>query len=636
MKKIKLFFLLMCAWVKTYSQVLMLETFTNNQLPPGWYQDSAGSVPVNGWRFNTIQTPGIIGGGFDNHFLKIEGLWSRNIDAYLVTDTFNSSSLSTVYLSYGEYYVGNTNISVSKIDVSNDNGTSWHNVLNNTNTHGGINGVNAIAITNIVDISQYAAGFNNVKIRFGFSCNNNGGPGWFLDSVRVSDYEACNIPPDSGYTTTQNSFACTGSPINLWLENLSRGAGQTYQWQYKNSSTGNVWSNIAGATYDTLNNFIQNGTTSYQCIIGCSTFTENSIPLLLTDVPNTNHTIEANGYYAGICPGSYDSLRSLANNTIPGTGYQWAWSPTYNGTYTNITGATSSYYLLTDTNTLQWFYKCRQTCVSNGTNNLSSNNVQSYFNPHPYCYCLAVNSNRCNDPLYFTGSINNVTIAGTGLNNSSGCNTTLNFQNVYTYFAPAATTTATLTQGNTYTMSVTIDTMSIASSIDVWIDYDHNLFFDTYENTEIAYGATGGSITTANVTIPAWALTGLTGMRVRTQPYFFLADSTSGCAGMAGGETEDYMITIDSTVGIVDWGFEIGDVRLMPNPAQDKLTITALNFTPTNNAQFIITDLTGRILQQEIFTGTATINTTALTPAVYFVTVQDKERSVVRRFVKAP
>ncbi|MBK7855121.1 MAG: T9SS type A sorting domain-containing protein [Bacteroidetes bacterium] len=91
-------------------------------------------------------------------------------------------------------------------------------------------------------------------------------------------------------------------------------------------------------------------------------------------------------------------------------------------------------------------------------------------------------------------------------------------------------------------------------------------------------------------------------------------------------------------VGIADLSPDAfgGELRLVPNPTQDKLTITALNFTPTHNAQFIITDLTGRILQQEIFAGTATINTTALTPAVYFVTVQDKERSVVRRFVKAP
>ncbi|MBK7855364.1 MAG: T9SS type A sorting domain-containing protein [Bacteroidetes bacterium] len=90
-------------------------------------------------------------------------------------------------------------------------------------------------------------------------------------------------------------------------------------------------------------------------------------------------------------------------------------------------------------------------------------------------------------------------------------------------------------------------------------------------------------------------------------------------------------------VGIADLSPDAfgGQLRLVPNPAKDKLTITALNFTPTHNAQFIITDLTGRILQQEIFTGTATVNTTALTPAVYFVTVKDKERSVVRRFVKA-
>ncbi|HNR19972.1 MAG TPA: hypothetical protein PKL45_08315, partial [Bacteroidia bacterium] len=54
-------------------------------------------------------------------------------------------------------------------------------------------------------------------------------------------------------------------------------------------------------------------------------------------------------------------------------------------------------------------------------------------------------------------------------------------------------------------------------------------------------------------------------------------------------------------VGIADLSPDAfgGQLRLVPNPAKDKLTITALNFTPTHNAQFIITDLTGRILQQE-------------------------------------
>lgn len=620
------------AWAITAKAqvVLIQEDFTNNQLPPGWYEDSAGSVPFYGWWFNTGSFS-YLGNGFDNHFPTIGGYGTVTQDISLVTDSFNPSGLTSVYLSYAEMYRGTYPNGVGYVEITTNNGLTWNEVEKLTNIRG--NFFTQESARNVINLSSYVTGQSNVRVRFRYFKIGAGGE-WSIDHVRISDFEPCNVPPDSGYAATQNKFACTGSPINLWLENLSRGAGQTYQWQYKNSSTGNTFTNIAGATNDSVANFIHNDSTIYQCLITCGTQTASSVPLALGDRPTLTHYALASGHFASICPGTYDSLYSIAIDTIPDTGYQWVWSPTYNGVYTDIAGATNSYYLLTDTNTQQWFYKCKQTCTSNNKSKLSSNYIRSFLNPHPYCYCIPYNSNICNDPQYFNGSITNVTVTGTSLNNTTGCDSGLTAATVYSYYPPLGNTTCTLTKGNTYNFGVTIDSLSTPSSIDVWIDYDQNRMFDAYENTKIAYGAFSGSTTNKNVTIPAWAVNGLTGMRVRIQQYFFNADSTQACTFMQGGETEDYMITIDSTVSIIDLVENENGLIVYPNPSKDLLTIESKNATSSTGCIYTLSDVTGRVLMQDVYNGKTTISTVSLAPAIYFITLKDKERMVQRKFNK--
>ncbi|HNU33434.1 MAG TPA: T9SS type A sorting domain-containing protein, partial [Bacteroidia bacterium] len=361
----------------------------------------------------------------------------------------------------------------------------------------------------------------------------------------------------------------------------------------------------------------------------CGGLSTNSTSIYMVDTPFASG---ARGKQIHICTGVDDTLHLLQPYGGANITYQWQVAPWIFDPFVDIPGGTNDTFLVSATQySGNNYFRCVQTCTSNGA---ASNSawVNEIENPNPLCYCMPYNGNPCTNQYY----ISNVSITSTTLNHSATCIDTIfisfNRYN-YQFFNPAiGNTTAILGNGNTYTLNVNTD--SLGQRFAMWLDYngDGNFAPNEWTNGVWVNPGTPGQV---QFTVPVNAAQGATGMRIRST-LNWTYDSTMACSIMTGGSTYDYIVTIDSTVGIADLGIEIGELRLMPNPSKDNLTITALNFTPTHNAQFIITDLTGRILQQEIFTGTATINTTALTPAVYFVTVKDKERSVVRRFVKAP
>ena len=84
----------------------------------------------------------------------------------------------------------------------------------------------------------------------------------------------------------------------------------------------------------------------------------------------------------------------------------------------------------------------------------------------------------------------------------------------------------------------------------VWIDYNQNGVFEPNEYKEICLTSTANTNVVIPIFIPANATTGLTGMRIRTHSAtgtFTNIDSTTSCAAMTSGETEDYIINILAT-----------------------------------------------------------------------------------------
>lgn len=160
-------------------------------------------------------------------------------------------------------------------------------------------------------------------------------------------------------------------------------------------------------------------------------------------------------------------------------------------------------------------------------------------------YCLPTSgsllyTNPCN--IGSSNYIKNVSIAGTPLNNSTGCtaNAGANACNVYAPSIP--TCTANLQQGNIYNLSVTTSNQSIVS---VWIDYNHNNTFDAAEWTQVSFASTTNVPSTVSITIPYSAVVGTTGMRIRSRDVGLPNGAADACTtGFLSGEMEQYTVTI--------------------------------------------------------------------------------------------
>jgi hypothetical protein len=227
-----------------------------------------------------------------------------------------------------------------------------------------------------------------------------------------------------------------------------------------------------------------------------------------------------------VCTGGTVNLSLNGNSTGSGQTYQWVSSS--NGTnWTAVPGATNSVY--STTVSAVTYFKCVLTCSGQSD---SSTAVQIAINPFYNCYCTTGLGGNC-----ATTAIDSVSINGTPLQNGlTGCSA-----GNYTAYPASGNTTATLNQGQTYTFDMKF-TGNVKTS--VWFDYNQNGNFETSEWSQICTTATAGSNVTASITVPMSALTGMTGMRVRSRSNAGQNDSTSACANFGTGETEDYVITI--------------------------------------------------------------------------------------------
>ena len=122
-------------------------------------------------------------------------------------------------------------------------------------------------------------------------------------------------------------------------------------------------------------------------------------------------------------------------------------------------------------------------------------------------------------------------------------------------------------------------------------------------------------------------------MRIRSADYFALFDSSNACYGEFGGETEDYMITIDSTVGIADLGFGVVDFAMAPNPATNEVKISS----PRPIKSLRLVTVTGSVvLTPTLSKGegvSVVLNVKQLPQGIYFVEVQTERGVAVKKLV---
>jgi hypothetical protein len=160
----------------------------------------------------------------------------------------------------------------------------------------------------------------------------------------------------------------------------------------------------------------------------------------------------------------------------------------------------------------------------------------SYQAKAQYCVGSNLGGGACN-----TGQlINSVVIPGTSLSNSiPTCTNGVN--GALTVFPASGNTTASLIQGQTYSINVTTDANNIIS---LWIDYNHNLIFENTEWTQVCLTSASGIANTASFTVPFGIYTGQTGMRVRSRQSTVSNGANDACSAFGSGETEDYTVTI--------------------------------------------------------------------------------------------
>ncbi len=144
----------------------------------------------------------------------------------------------------------------------------------------------------------------------------------------------------------------------------------------------------------------------------------------------------------------------------------------------------------------------------------------------------------------FNGQINSVRIVGTTLSNlNTGC-TSGNGQ-AYTVYPASGSTTATLTAGQTY--ALTVESSSIGS-IGAWLDTNANGTFETSEFilvTAVAMPPTPAT-STVTFTVPTTATAGAVGLRIRNGISANSINPGDACVPRFTGETEDYTVTLVS------------------------------------------------------------------------------------------
>jgi hypothetical protein len=151
-------------------------------------------------------------------------------------------------------------------------------------------------------------------------------------------------------------------------------------------------------------------------------------------------------------------------------------------------------------------------------------------------YCTPSGNQTCSSNDY----IKNVTF--NTINNSTTCAT-----GGYTHFAASGSTTTSVLQGTSYTLSFSVGSGSGTHGAGVWVDFNQDGdFADDGEFFLIGNSINQNSTTTVSIVIPETALLGLTRMRIRYADGITVTSAMSCIMDGSYGETEDYDITINA------------------------------------------------------------------------------------------
>jgi hypothetical protein len=278
-----------------------------------------------------------------------------------------------------------------------------------------------------------------------------------------------------------------------------------------------------------------------------------------TGVPNPGTTTTSNGT-SFVCSQNTAGTTLGVSNPILNSGYTYQW-------YKNnlpVAGASSSTFFINTFSTIGDTFYVAQSCGASTTTTTPI--VLSSSAQAPYCgYCMPTYTNGCvSGHVIAKVKLDSLTnLSGTDCTSDPmpGAQTAGTNGNGFTDYT-ASTYTTSLTQNNTYTLTVHAGMGNV--EVAAWIDWDGNGIFD-YDNEErlgySPYAVLGSN--TANVLgdslnltfqVPCNAPLGLTRMRVMCRAQssvtsgFFINPCQIFAGSVAEGEIEDYIVNITQGV----------------------------------------------------------------------------------------
>jgi hypothetical protein len=237
------------------------------------------------------------------------------------------------------------------------------------------------------------------------------------------------------------------------------------------------------------------------------------------------------------CPNKDFPLSLTGTSIVTGLAYNWqaTTTPAVSSSWNSLGILNPGQPVATGNIAVPTWFRCIVTCTNTGQSDTSA---ASLFNLSSFLYCYCV-------PTYSSGgSTDNITsVKLKNLLNTSTGNASP-FYRDYTPQQPASLPIPVLIQGNTDTVTLTFG--SDGSQYNgVWIDFDRNGIFNTYEFFTSGTNAGGNGTAKVVFTTPAGGPVGITRMRIRggddSQP-----SSTQPCgpSNSSWGEAEDYFVEI--------------------------------------------------------------------------------------------
>ncbi len=385
----------------------------------------------------------------------------------------------------------------------------------------------------------------------------------------------------AGSTYTFKVTTTTNNIISIWMDYNQNGTFEASEWtQVCTTSVANTVNSIAiaipssalagltGLRIRSRLNGNTNGATD-----ACTTFgsgeTEDYKVTVIAATPCTGApTAGTASAPASVCSGASFSLTLTGYSANSGLTFQWQSSTASGGTYTNISGATSTTYSTTQTTAL--FYKCVVTCTAS-SQTATSNVVNVTMNTPAGCFCTSAATSASDEDIF------NVTV-GT-LNNSSTCSTTGGTGSTLNLYSNYSSVTApNLAKGASTAFSVQIGTCgtgSFKTAFKIFIDYNQNgSFAEVGERAFQSDTAMGTYTKTGTFMVPTSAVLGNTRMRV-VLTETTSASSIDSCGTYPYGETEDYTVNITAATGIDE--NTLNNFSVYPNPTTGMFTISANN-----------------------------------------------------------